>query len=438
MKLLFCIALREYLATVKTKTFLVGLILTPVLMCGSIIGMALMQNQVDLRDRHVAVIDPDKRILPGLVEAAQKRRQETAVNAEGEKVLPFYDFELDETLDGESIDQQKLRLSRWVREGKLHGFIEVGARLFETKDPREPEEMVSFYAKNPALDDLRQWLIAPVNEAVRAHHLSAMGITREAATPLFLWHQVEGMELIEAGKGDLPSKARKVDYLKAVGVPVFAMLLLLILVLMGSMPLMTSVLEEKNQHIAETLLSSVTPMLLMGGKLIGGVAISLTASAVYIGTTLGTLGVMGLSGYVPLALIPLFLVYLILATLMNGSCFAAIGAVCNDLKETQNLTLPVMLPMMVPTFILLPILKEPASQLATTLSLIPPLTPMLLMLRQSLPGGVPLWQSLAGLAGLMLYSLFCIWAASRVFRLGILMKGKTPGFATLLRWVFRA
>jgi ABC-2 type transport system permease protein len=60
-----------------------------------------------------------------------------------------------------------------------------------------------------------------------------------------------------------------------------------------------------------------------------------------------------------------------------------------------------------------------------------------MMLRQSVPGGVPIWQPAIGLVGLMLFTLLSIWVGSRIFRIAILLKGKTPGFATLIRWAIR-
>ncbi|MBU0756246.1 MAG: ABC transporter permease, partial [Planctomycetes bacterium] len=128
--------------------------------------------------------------------------------------------------------------------------------------------------------------------------------------------------------------------------------------------------------------------------------------------------------------------YMIAAIFMYGSLLAAVGSACNDQKEIQSIMPFVMIPMMVPMFVLIPVIKEPLGGLATTLSLIPPFTPMTMMLRQATPTSIPAWQPWAGMVGIALFTLFSIWAGSRIFRVGILMQGKAPKVGELVKWVF--
>jgi ABC-2 type transport system permease protein len=60
-----------------------------------------------------------------------------------------------------------------------------------------------------------------------------------------------------------------------------------------------------------------------------------------------------------------------------------------------------------------------------------------MMMRQSLPGGVPAWQPLLGLLGIGLWTVGVAWGAARIFRVGILMQGKTPTLPEMLRWAVR-
>jgi ABC-2 type transport system permease protein len=71
------------------------------------------------------------------------------------------------------------------------------------------------------------------------------------------------------------------------------------------------------------------------------------------------------------------------------------------------------------------------------MSLFPPFTPMLMLLRQAMPGGVPAWQPWAGLVGVALWTLAVSWAAARIFRVVILMQGKMPKMGQLLRWAIK-
>jgi len=71
------------------------------------------------------------------------------------------------------------------------------------------------------------------------------------------------------------------------------------------------------------------------------------------------------------------------------------------------------------------------------MSFIPPFTPVLMLLRQALPGGVPWWQPWLGLVGVFAWAIATIWVAARIFRIGILSQGKTPKLAELAQWVLQ-
>ncbi|NOR15826.1 MAG: ABC transporter permease, partial [Candidatus Aminicenantes bacterium] len=153
----------------------------------------------------------------------------------------------------------------------------------------------------------------------------------------------------------------------------------------------------------------------------------------------GTVGLTlaGWTEYIPVRIMPWFFAYLILAILMYGSLLAALGSACNDSKDAQNLTFPAMIPLFIPMFLLMSILQEPTSKFATVLSLFPPFTPMLMLLRLSVPAGIPAWQPWVGLAGVILFALFSIWVGGRIFRMGILMQGQPPKLSNILKWALR-
>src|SRR5437763_9772743 len=118
------------------------------------------------------------------------------------------------------------------------------------------------------------------------------------------------------------------------------MLLLFMVVMMGSTPLMQGVVEEKMQRIAEVLLGSLTPFQLMLGKLIGMTGVSLTIATAYLGGMYWAAVHFQFAAYISPGLLAWFLLFQALAGLMYGSLFAAIGAACTDMKETQNLLWP--------------------------------------------------------------------------------------------------
>jgi ABC-2 type transport system permease protein len=215
------------------------------------------------------------------------------------------------------------------------------------------------------------------------------------------------------------------------------MMLMFMMIMMGALPLVSSVQEEKSQRIAEVLLGSMKPFQFMMGKVLGGVAVTLTGIAVYLVGGVVTLRLLDLGKYVPYEVLPWFLVFMTLAIFMLGAVYAALGSMCNDVKEASSVTFPGMIPVMIPMFVMMPILFDPQSAFATWLSLIPPFTPMVMVLRLASPQTIPMWQPWLGLSLVILTTILMIWAGGRVFRIAILMQGTPPSLGNLLRWAVR-
>ena len=147
---------------------------------------------------------------------------------------------------------------------------------------------------------------------------------------------------------------------------------------------------------------------------------------------------MGLSGLVPFAVFPWFYVYLIADVVFLCSLAAALGAGCNSPQEAQQLAIVLLAPVMIPYFMITFVMQQPNGPISTALSLFPPFTPMLMLLRQAMPaGGVPAWQPWVGLVGVLAFTLVMVVAAARTFRVAILMQGKTAKVADLVRWAVR-
>ena len=90
-----------------------------------------------------------------------------------------------------------------------------------------------------------------------------------------------------------------------------------------------------------------------------------------------------------------------------------------------------------PMFIYFPVAKEPMSNFAATMSLIPPFTAMLILLRQTTPAGVPVWQPIVGLFGVLLFTILFVWAGGRIFRVAILVQGTPPKLGNIFRWAVK-
>ena len=215
-----------------------------------------------------------------------------------------------------------------------------------------------------------------------------------------------------------------------------AVFLLFFFVVTSVPQLMNSVLTEKTSRISEVLLGSLSPTELMTGKLLGSVAVSLVLGLLYLSAGLTIAARMGYAGAVPPALVAWFLIFLVLAMLLYGSAAMAVGAACNDVKDAQNLMMPMMLPLMMPMFVLLPVIESPSSALSVGMSLFPPATPLVMLLRVALHPTAPTWQVALGAGLTLATTALCVWAAGRVFRVGLLMQGKSASLAQMVRWVF--
>jgi ABC-2 type transport system permease protein len=138
---------------------------------------------------------------------------------------------------------------------------------------------------------------------------------------------------------------------------------------------------------------------------------------------------------VTLPLLAWFLAFLLLSTLLFGSLFIAVGAACNDLKDSQGMMTPVMIVVMVPVFTASAVLRAPEGLFAVALSLVPITAPFIMMLRISLQPGPPVWQVAVCVTLLLATVVGIVWAGAKVFRAGLLMQGKSATVGEMLRWV---
>ena len=123
---------------------------------------------------------------------------------------------------------------------------------------------------------------------------------------------------------------------------------------------------------------------------------------------------------------------------MVGTGMAALGATCNDNKDAQSIQFPAMIPVIIPLFVIVPIIQDPSGTLATTLSFIPPFTPMIMAIRLATPVTIPLWEPLLGLLGVIIWTLFTVWIGARIFRTAILIQGQKPSIKNLVHYAFKS
>lgn len=446
MRKMFVVAARDYQAAVKTKSFVVGLLIMPLMMGGSILVQWLLKDVQDVREKRFAVVDrsPSRALAAALVEKANQRNEKEIYDPQtGKQVKPRFTVEIVEPSsdDLRSLGKQRYELSERVREGGLFGFLEIGPDVYRaTASGSPPDERAGlrYQSNSPTYGAFYDWAEKVVNDSVQKQRFAELKLPAEqvetATRPVPL--RTKGLSKYDAVKDDYveaPDENRAASFL----IPAGMMMLMFMMVLLGASPLLQGVVEEKMQRIAEVLLGSIPPFQLMMGKILGMVGVSLTLAVVYLGGAYWSAARYGFADFLPAGLLVWFVVYLVLAVMMFGSLFIAVGAACTDMKETQNLLWPVMLLASAPMFVLGHVLQEPNSTLSQGLSFVPTATPMLMIARQAVPPGIDVWQPLAGVALVLATTVGFVYAAGRIFRVGILLHGKGARVGDLFKWVVR-
>ncbi len=127
--------------------------------------------------------------------------------------------------------------------------------------------------------------------------------------------------------------------------------------------------------------------------------------------------------------------FLVLAVLLFGSLYMAVGAACSELKDAQSLMMPIVLLSVLPMLVWTAVLRNPASPLSVGMSLFPFATPFLMLMRLGLQPSPPVWQVVLSVVLTTATAILCVWAAGKIFRTGLLMQGKPPSLREMARWV---
>jgi ABC-2 type transport system permease protein len=217
-------------------------------------------------------------------------------------------------------------------------------------------------------------------------------------------------------------------------VPFGLLLFMLMGVLGGGQFLLTTMVEEKSSRIIEVLLSAVSPLQLLGGKILGQVAASLVGIGLYLLVAVIALLAFALFGLVDPWLLLYTAVFFVLSFLVVGSLMVAVGAAVEQMRDAQSLLTPFMLALGSIGIFAGPIALNPSSTLSTALSFAPLINGFAMIIRMTSSAPPPSWQVLLSIALGLVYAAATIWFAAKVFRIALLLHGRPPNLATLLRW----
>ena len=311
-----------------------------------------------------------------------------------------------------------------VLAGDLDGYVVIPTDVLGAEEPR--------YISGKAVDITRGRLISGViGRAVVQRRLVLEGLDADRVTTLTRLPQVQIRVLHEEGEVESDPIGSFVLGVAFIG-------LLFAMVSVYGLALGQSVLNEKTGKTAEIMLSSLPPFALLAGKVLGkglaGVlqflvwmAIGLVAVAA-LGSRLDVLTSPFLQPGNLLALMGFF----VLGFLLYSTPYAIAGAIATDQDNFSLLLWPVHVMELGSWALALTLLTGPDSALAVIVSLIPVTAPLVMFMRMVMgePGAL---QVAAAVAGVVLLTVATVWAAAKVFRLGILLTGKKGTFREIVR-----
>lgn len=410
---------KEYLERVRSKSFLVGTILGPALMSMFIVVPMLLEKSGTREDRTVAVVDPSGRYLGPLSDALRDR------GAEHLTLLPI-------SAEGRPLDAAVEELKEMILEETVHSGMVIDPDFTENRQ-------ATFYNRSVSALVMRDEVLRPaLDRVLRASRFEAAGVPESLHTYLSAATEWNSRSVSDAG-GD---SAQNDEAAVAVA---FAMIMILyIMVLMYGGHVLTAVIEEKGSRIVEVLLVSLPPQRLMMGKVLGVGLAGLTQFAVWTGALVVaslrgvTIGEFALDpGMLSPLMMVSFLVFFLLGFLLYSTIYAGVGAMCNSVQDSQQFHMPLTMGLVVPMLMLSFVMRAPDHPVSIVLSLVPLFAPVLMFMRICIQTP-PLWQVL--LSWLLLGA--AIWGtmkmAGKLFRVGILMYGTSPTWATLGRALRRA
>lgn len=459
MNRILSIAWREFSATAMTKGFIIGAVVIPLVAVATIpliIFLVLRAPQPQITGT-VAVLDGTGQVVPAMQqlldpEALAARLQEQldrvkrklSVTAQGTPLekdleqgmemgagaLPKVEQLTVEALSpGSNIDEELAAIrGTGARDGGRLALVVIDPdAVMAAPGKTEFGGYQVFHVPkldDRVIDDIRY----AAREAIRTTRLKANGMEPERIKALNTVVARSTEEVTATGTSASTGELNQI-------LPIAFMILLIMSVMVGGQYLLTTTIEEKSNRVVEVLLSAVSPIQLMTGKILGQMAVGLVLLVVYSGLGMGALAVFALTYLIdPMTLVYLA-VFFVIAYFLVASMLAAVGSAVNDLREAQSLQTPVMLAIMIPYFLWMPITRDPNSVFSIVLSLVPPMSPFVMMLRITSTSPPPTWQILLSIAIGAAAVYAAVWAAAKVFRVGLLMFGKPPNMATLIKWI---
>lgn len=425
---------REFISRVRNRTFVVMTFLSPLIVVGMVALITWLTAINNDEIKKVAFIDETELFISDLK------------NTDEVQYVNYGNYDIEVAKDS-------------VISKKLYGLLYIPKKSTN----KELSESIQFYAQeSPSFSILStiEEIIANklTNQNYRAEGLDLAVIDSSKA---IINIQIENFS------GEKTSKIS--NLVKIVFGGAAGYLLMMFIIIYGNM-VMRSVIEEKTNRIIEIIISSVKPMQLMMGKILGtsfaGIlqfliwvvlgGILMIVGYAFFGTSVDATDMQDatrileethgelminmaeifieISKLQLLELVIFFFVYFIGGYFLYSSIYAAIGAAVDSETDSQQFMLPILLPLMLGIYVgFFAVIENPHGTVSTVFSMVPLTSPIVMLMR--IPFGVPWWEILISIVLLIGSIIFMIWFAGKIYRIGILMYGKKPSYKELFKWL---
>jgi len=420
MRRILKVAQREYIETVKTKTFVLMVLMTPL-----IIGLVIFFTRKLSQDKG----GPRPPVKVAVTDRSNELEKDIKASFDGyNKANPKRQILLEHLGSNQDPNTLESRQKIKLRKGQLDAYVILEKNIL-TGDGK-----IRFYTCNTKptkLDAL--WTIEGLFKNVVTNRRYQL---KQLDSKLLAELRHVPIQRLEIGADEQTERVqKKSERITKMMVPFFFMYLMFIGIISTGQHMLSSVIEEKNSRVMEVLLSAVSPFQLMAGKITGLAGIAFTVTGLWGAAAHFAARWQGLNINITGQLLLYFVIYYTLGFLLFSSITVGIGSLCNTIKETQSLMMPLTLIFIIPLISWFNLIQHPNGPLARVLSFIPPLTSMVMILRLSAGSGIWFIEILASIVLLALAVLAVMWLAARLFRTGILMYGKRPSFREIIRWL---
>ncbi len=412
MRSVLLVAQREFIMRVRKRSFIIATLLTPIIVPLFLWGTAYMGQNEQRGEGAIKVFLQD----PSGIFHIGKLSSDL-----GYVFLP---------VDGEEAGKTQLM------EDQTGAFLQI-----THENDQNPPSATLYVSTNWSISQM-SGLNQILNDAWMAHHIKTLDI--DSAVYAALQGKVP-LRLVNIGaKGEEKAADAGVSF----GIGYVLCLLIYMFILIYGSQVMQSVMEEKSGKIVEIMVSIIDPFHLMAGKVAGIAGIGLFQMLIW-GLLFGGM-LLGLEGSsmpnsigdswyawqeIPYGrLLGLFLFYFVCGFLFYGAFFAAIGSAVETAQDAQSFVFPVTLPLILSLVGTMSfVMVNPSGQVSFWLSIVPLTSPVAMMARMSY--GAPVSELILSMGLLLISALGMVWAAGKIFRIGLLRQGAKPSLKTLLSWL---